>query len=228
MGKHWTMVIAVNCVHHIALNYLNNIITILAFTVLIPLAMGVRYFHRIEPSNRALVYLCAIWFAAELYSYLLRINNIGNAHVSYVLTGFEIYFYSLFYSQVCHDRYLGKMIGKVGYFGFLLPIADYLFIGTPLNTLSLLLEYVILTCFAIYLFYEIVTGRTSEKYSVINFTLLFYMLSSFPYFFAWEWLRSTNLDLLRALGNVHSIVHSICYQIMAFILWKSSLSYSVR
>ncbi len=175
-----------------------------------------------------IVYLCAIWLAAEIYSYVLRINNIVNAHVSYSLTAFEIFLYALFYYNVCQDRKARNVFYKIAPLGLVLIVADYLIFDTPLNTFSLSVEYVALTCMGLYLFYEISIGLASKEYSVVNFTLLFYLLSSFPYFFAWEWLRVDNMDLLMIFNISHLLVHTICYFVMGFVLWKSSLSYSVR
>jgi hypothetical protein len=206
----------------------SSVITILAFTVLIPFGAGLLLHKRIPTGYINIVFLCGLWFIAELYSYVLRVNNIMNAHVSYILTAFEIFFYASFYASACGNNFAYRLIRRIGFLGFLLVVFDYLVFKTPLNTFSLSVEYIILTCFALYLFYEIVTNKSPKDYALMNFVLLFYVLSSFPYFFAWEWLRTSNMSLLVVLANIHSFVHAICYMVIAYILWKSSLSYSVH
>jgi hypothetical protein len=204
------------------------ITTILSFSVIVPLLVGIFSFRHLSNAYKMIVYLCAIWLAAEIYSYILRINNIVNAHVSYSLTAFEIFLYALFYYNACRNQKAQKLFYKIAPLGLVLIVADYLMFDTPLNTFSLSVEYIVLTGMGLYLFYEISIGLASKAYSLINFTLLFYLLSSFPYFFAWEWLRVANMDLLMIFNISHLLVHTICYFVMGFVLWKSSLSYSVR
>jgi hypothetical protein len=202
--------------------------TLLAFVVIVPFMVGAFFFKRLSLPYKSIFYLCGLWVMAEVYSYVLRINGIENAHVSYVLTALEIFLFASFYANASPRHYTTRFIKRVSLSGFLLVGIDYIIFSTPLNTFSLSIEYFILTGFALYLFYEITTNKSSESYTLINFTLLFYTLSSFPYFFAWEWLRISDMELLLTLSYIHSFVHAICYFIMAYILWRSSLLYSVR
>jgi len=200
-------------------------ITILSFVVVIPAAVGVLRYSRIPDALEPVVWLCIMWLFAEVYSYSLRVNGIMNAHVSYVLTAFEIFLFSKFYDRAC-TLVSKNVFSIIGWGGFVLVACDFIFINTPLNTFSLSVEYVIVTIYALLLYYEIVVHKSSRQFYGINLILLFYMLSSFPYFFAWEWLRVSDMKLLLLFGNVHAIVHTICYLLMALILWKSSSSLS--
>ncbi|MFZ6011183.1 MAG: hypothetical protein ACOYXT_12625 [Bacteroidota bacterium] len=207
---------------------MSEIVTILAFSVVIPLAIGLVLFRKIPAAYRSIVFLCGLWLAAEIYSYVLRVNDVMNAHVSYILTAFEIFFFASFYAFACSNHKAVRWIGRLSFSGFAIVTLDAIIFNTPLNTFSLSFEYLLLTGFAVYLFYEIVSAKASKEYSFINFVLLFYLLSSFPYFFAWEWLRISNMELLLVFAGLHSFVHAACYLLMAVILWRSSLSYSHR
>jgi hypothetical protein len=200
-------------------------ITILAFTVIIPTIVGMTLYRRIDKAFKPIVWLCVVWTAAEVYSYMLRINGSQNAHISYILTAIEIYLFSRFYDQACTlvPRYIFKLIGISGFF---IVAFDFYFFRTGINTFSLTVEYILLISYIVYLFYENVMENTSRQYYFFNIVVLFYTLSSFPYFFTWEWLHSNNIPLLMIFGNIHAIVHTFCYFVIAFILWKSSLSLS--
>jgi len=200
-------------------------ITVLAFTVIIPTIVGMILYRRINKGFRPIVWLCVVWTIAEVYSYILRIKGVQNAHISYILTAIEIYLFSDFYNHACL-LLPRKIFNVIGVSGFFIVILDFYFFRTGINTFSLTAEYILLIAYTIYLFYENVVENTSRQYYLLNMVILFYTLSSFPYFFAWEWLRSDNISLLTIFGNVHAIVHAFCYLVIAFILWKSSLSLS--
>jgi len=200
-------------------------ITVLAFTVIIPTIVGMMFYRHIDKGFKPIVWLCAVWTIAEIYSYILRIKGQQNAHVSYVLTAIEIYLFSDFYDHAC-TLVPRKVFNIIGASGFLIVMLDFYFFRTEINTFSLTVEYVLLTAYIIYLFYENVVENVSRQYYLLNMTILFYTLSSFPYFFTWEWLHSDNVGLLTIFGNVHAIIHAVCYFVIAFILWKSSLSSS--
>lgn len=201
-------------------------VTILAFSVVIPFAVGVRFYNRIPSAYRIIVWLCGVWIVAEIYSFTIASLGISNAHVSYVLTLLELWLFTGFYYRIIH-RHRSTFMAVV-YLGAGLVLGDAVLIGTPLNTFSLTVEYIVLTCFCLYLFYLIIIGAASVRDLLINFTLLFYLLSSFPYFFAWHWLRTSNMDMLLVFANIHSVVHALCYQVIAYTIWKSQSSYSVQ
>lgn len=211
-------------VHQTVRNDVIHVVTILSFIVVIPLAFGIRVFHRIPKALQYIVLLCAAWFITELAMYCLRIQGITNASLSYLLTAVEIYLFAAFYFVSTGTR----IIRWIAFLGVPLIAFDWILFGTPLNTFSLAIEYLLITGLALHLFYQITCGRASADFFVINLTLLFYLLSSFPYFVAWEWLRTTNMDLLTTMSFIHLYVHAICYLVITFELWRSSLSYSHR
>jgi hypothetical protein len=196
--------------------------------VIFPLAVGIANHNRIRPAYRLITLLCGLWLLAEVYSFILRQTGSTNTHISFILTAFEILVFSFFYARVVARKNASIFFKRISIIGFVLVAIDIFVFRTPLNTFSLAIEYFLLTGFALYLFYEIIAGWTSREYVGINFVLLFYMLSSFPYFFIWEWLRIWDMELLRLLAFIHAVVHAVCYFIMSYVIWKSSLSYSVR
>jgi len=200
------------------------LVTILSFVVVIPFAIGMRYFNRMPQAMSVIVLLCGAWSITEILMFSLRVQGINNAFLSYALTAVEVYLFSGFYFHTTGNRY----IRMIAFSSIPLVVFDYLVFGTPLNTFSLVVEYILITGMAVYLFIQITRRKASADFFLINLTLLFYFLSSFPYFLAWEWLRTTNMDLLGLLAGIHLYVHAICYLIIAFTLWKSQLSYSAR
>lgn len=200
-------------------------ITILAFTVLIPTIVGIVHYNRISIGYKPIVWLCILWSTAEVYAYLLRINGMNNAHISYLLTAVEIYLYANFYDRAC-SLIPSKTFKIVGIAGIVLTTLDFIIFRTAINTFSLTAEYILISAFVLYLFYENVAENRSREYYFMNLVILFYTISSFPYFFAWEWLRTDNIPLLILFGNVHAGIHAICYILITFLLWKSTSSLS--
>jgi hypothetical protein len=189
--------------------------------------VGLIYFRRAPVTIQIIVILCGVWFTSELYCFTLRLYHLPNTHVSYVLTAVEIYFFSGFYMHAC--RHFKQVFKRLAFVGVPLVLIDLIVFQTPLNTFSLSVEYIGLTCYSLYLMYEMIIGDSSDKYATLNFTLLFYLLSSFPYFFAWEWLRVEDMDLLKTFALVHAYVHAACFLLLTYLIWRhSTLSFSAR
>jgi hypothetical protein len=209
------------------------LITILSFVVVIPFAFGVAVFNRIPKALQFLVMLCGAWFITEIFMFVLRMQGAQNAFLSYPLTAVEIMLFVLFYLRATRSgrrprRTSDYFFAVIFFLSIPLVVFDWYYFGTPLNTFSLSVEYILITGMALYLYAQTVSGKAPADFSTVNLTLLFYFLSSFPYFVAWEWLRTSNLELLKVLSWFHLYVHAICYLVFTFTLWRSSLSYSVR
>lgn len=207
---------------------MNHVITILAFTLTIPLLAGVIYYKRLPQPLRPIVYLLAVYFIAEGYMFALRFHKIPNMHVSYFLTACEIYLFSSLYAQICANQKAISVINSLRWSGVVLVLLDYVVFGNEMNTFSLTIEYILLAAYGVYFYYETLTDQSTDRYSVLNFTLLFYMLSSFPYFFAWEWLRVSDMNWLRLLASTHAYMHATCYLFLTYIIWRFSLRLSAR
>ena len=202
------------------------LVTILAFTVIIAFVVGMRYYKRLPAALVPVVWLCGVWVVAEVYSFALRVNGISNAHVSYILTVIEIYLFSVFFYRVSKHPLKSVVLQSITIIGFAFALLEFILLKTPFNTFSLTFEYCFIAVASLYVFYEMTVNKISTRYLVLTLTILFYTLSSFPYFFAYEWLRISNVALLMSLAGIHSYVHAICYLVLTFVIWKSSSSLS--
>lgn len=201
-----------------------DIITLTAFSVGIPFVVGLLCVKRLPWELTPFVMLCGVWFMAEGYSYILRARGISNAHVSYFITPLEIFFFATyFFRQNPPTKFFNDTIGwLVAAGGVIVVCIDYIAFKGSMNTMSLAIEFAFVTCLCIYTFFN------TSRYTALNLTVLFYLLSSFPYFFAYEWLRVNYLSHLMLLGGVYAYTHSACYIIMAVLIWKYSSSLSAR
>lgn len=196
-------------------------ITITAFSVIIPFLVGVVYRKHLSAELMPIVLLCGLGLLAEVYCYVLRVYGISNVHVSYILTPLETYLYMAFFFHVSH-LFSHKRALIVVAIVSALALADYILLKGSLNTLSLSAEFMIITSLCIY------TYLRESRYSLLILTILFSTLTSFPYFFAYEWLRVTNVQALIYLSYVFAVTHSACYLIIAYVIWKHSSSSAVR
>lgn len=198
------------------------IITITAFTVAIPFVVGLYFYKRVPWELVPVVILCGVWLMAEGYSYYLRARGLSNAHVSYLLTPLEIFLFTTFYFRLNGNRFSDALGWSVSAGGLAIVLCEYLTLNSPLNTFSLGFEFILVTLLSVYTFFQ------TSKHSLLNLTLLFYILCSFPYFFAWEWLRVNNVSHLMLFASIYAYTHSACYIIMAIVIWKYSLSSVAR
>jgi hypothetical protein len=198
--------------------------------VVIPFAFGLLFFNRIPKAFRFIVYLCGAWTLTEVAMFILRMQGISNAFLSYPLTAVELMLYSLFYLRTNTGlrSIAGNFFAVVFWSSVPLVLLDAFLFSTPLNTFSLTVEYILVGAMSLILFWQIVRGEASANFFTINLITLFYLLSSLPYFVAWECLRSNNMDLLTVLAGIHLYVHAFCYLAITFSLWRSSLSWSPR
>jgi hypothetical protein len=188
--------------------------------VLIPFAVGLRYYKRVPSALWPIIILCGVWSAAEIYSYVLRMQSISNAHVSFILTVLEVYLFCAFFRALKVNQ--SNIVYQVT-----LTVVEYFAGDGQFNKYTLTFEYVVVTYFAVrYLLNA--SDIISSIESRITLIILSYMLLSFPYFLSWDWLRVTNINLLKVLGNTFAFSHAGCYLLMAYVIWKHSSSYSVR
>lgn len=195
--------------------------TITAFSVIIPFVVGVWHYRQMPTAFHPIVWLLGAWTLAEVYSYILRINAINNAHISFVLTAIEVFLFCVFYGK-SSSRLSGNVAGSIVITGIILVCTEYIFTSGEFSTYSITFEYIVVASLSFFLYYEHVMQRASSATFGINLTILFYLLCSFPYFFAYEWLRITNMHALMVLATIYAVMHSICYLILAYLIWKSS------
>lgn len=199
---------------------MNAIVTITAFSVVVPFAVGLFYYKKTPAELVPIVMLCGVWLAAEIYCYYLRMQGKSNAHVSYILTPIEIFLYTSFYFRIAGSSRLSDRIGwAISAAGLIITITEYFLLSKQFNSISLAIEFALIAFMSVY------TYLGTNRYPLLNLTILFYALASFPYFFTYEWLRVNNLSLLMLLAGIYSYTHSVCYILMALILWKRSTSF---
>jgi hypothetical protein len=205
-------------------NKVDSLITITAFSVGVPFAVGVYHRRRVPYELVPIVLLCGVWLLAEILSYYLRAKGQHNAFVSYFLTPLEVFLFTTFFFRIGtinfrNNEIIGWTItaGAVMISGF-----EYIFVHGELNAISLACEFGLIT------FLSVHTYLRSSQYPLLILTLLFYTLTSFPYFFAFDWLRANNLSVLMLLASIYAYTHTCCYLLIAIILWKKSTSSAVR
>jgi hypothetical protein len=196
--------------------------------VVIPFAFGIAMFKRIPKALQFIVSLCGAWFITEIFMFSLRINGQTNAFLSYPLTAVELILYAEFFYYSTSRSKADYFFAVVFWSAIPLVVVDSFLFATPLNTFSLTVEYILVAVMSLILFWQIVRGEASTQFLTINFILLFYLLSSLPYFAAWEFLRSSDMDLLKVLAGIHLYVHAICYLALTFIICRFSSSWSPR
>lgn len=194
-------------------------ITITAFMVLVPFAVGVRYYRELPTAIIPLVWLLGTWSVAEVYCFVLRLYHVSNSHVSFILIPTQLVLFLVFYFRASPTFKFPIPLMAIG---FVVTALDYV-VGNQFSSLGISYQYIVVVALNCYLYYEIVTYKASQHYFGVNLTLLFYLLSSFPYFFAYEWLRIRDMHALMLLGNIHAGMHAICYLVLAYQIWKSSL-----
>ena len=201
--------------------------TILALSVVLPVIAGVTRVSLTPAPIRLLTLLCAVWLTSDVVNHILREQNLHNAQVSYILTGAEIFIVSHLYRSLLSNRMLHKQLPIVAWLGLPLGIIEWYLVGGEINTVSLVIEFVLFMTLAMVLFYESTMRPVSPLYRTLNYVLVFYFASSLPYNFAWEWLKDLDFSLLLAMNYAHGIIHAACYILFTWMIWRSSLSYSV-
>lgn len=162
--------------------------------------------------------------------HVLNLYGISNAFVTYIGSTFEfIIFTGIFiHASSWNYRPHWKIIRAIGFAGAFIPAITWLVFRTEFATAAFAVEYTYVISLCIYVFYQVAIGEADREYLPLTLVIIFYLLGSFPYLFAWEWLKTLDMQMLIALGWTHAAIHTLCYFIFTYLIWRSSLSFSAR
>lgn len=169
----------------------------------------------------------------ELLSISAAINGITNHFIINIYGIGEVLLITLFFSEIitlARPKQVAKLLG------FLLSIVFTIeMIAGGINnwnTISTLLEGILIISFALYYFYEVASSVTPKNIPEdpnfwITTILLFYFTSSILYLFLMRHLLNTNPGDLLMLLKIHNFVNVFCNLAYAVVLWIFARSYSL-
>jgi hypothetical protein len=197
-----------------------QLVTILAYSILLPLLASIIYYTRLSQSLKPIAWLFFAGFVSEVLSTLFRILF----HHNLVILNSYIIFESIILLRFIQSfiwfrvRLFKILIASVGIFEIFSNPHSY-------NHFPILLEGALLITFILLIFYQISDGADIHR---IEFYFLGLILAYFSVNMVYFTGRGFMADqYLEILDNVHIIFNSIFNLCSAFLIWKSCRSNSL-
>jgi hypothetical protein len=208
------------------LHYLMSLklVTILAYTIALPVGVGFFYFGKLSKQFKSLVLLFAIGLAFEILSTFFRgmfRNNLIVINSYSIIEGFILL---SFVGQEI-KRWHRHLITGLQLLLVVIGIYETLINPNSFNLLLSTLESIFIIVVILYSIVEVANGKNITAATFwMNGVILFYFLSSTIYFVTRKYLE---MDALIFVASIHVWINVICNILYAVILWKASRSKSL-
>ena len=212
------MVIEDNPALHIAPTMI-DFAGVTAFTVVIPLVVGLVVFRKLPDAGKYIVWLIVAWFVAEVLSYITRMMGYSNWSIYLILSFAEIVLVTMFFKKILRNPIAISIISWLTWMGLALVVTESTLSNSANNTITMLYECLLFFSMGLYFLYENVLTKRASEYVALTVCLMTFFLASSVYFTMWRFIKNDK-ELFLIFGNAHGLLLVGCYIVFAFGLWR--------